>query len=188
VSEIRKTIERVACDLHTDDNAATADPLFCVFQKQRVYGVSSDYTDDFVWVIPDGEGTEADLEEAAHLEKIGREAAEALGWRRVGYKEFDAFVTACLTRAGAEACIARDGHNLRQPFVYVTSLYRNEEMISVRKHLMTLKPVPPPPPKYAPNTCNRHDDCAAADEKAQAKGCLFAVHCRDEDCEDCFGQ
>lgn len=141
-AELGEVLRRVTSDLHTDDNAATADPLFCVFQKQRIYGVSSDYTDDFVWVISDGEGDEADLEEAKHLEEIGREAAEALGWRRVGYKEVDVFVTACLTRAGADGYLARNKHNLRRPFVFVTGLYRNEEMIALRKYLMLLDPVP----------------------------------------------
>ena len=140
--ELGEVIKRISCDLHTDDNAATADPLFCVYQKQRVYGLTSDYTDDFVWVITDGEGDEADSEEAAHLDKIGMEAAEALGWRRVGYREVDVFVTACLTREGAAGYIARNGHNLRRPFLFVTGLYRNEEMISLRKYLMMLRPVP----------------------------------------------
>ena len=39
------------------------------------------------------------------------------------------------------------------------------------------------------NRCNRHDDCAAADAKARAsdRGWLYADHCHDEGCEDCFG-
>lgn len=88
-------VAKIASALRTDDNAATADPLFCVFQKLRVYGLSSGYTDDFVWVNEEGE---ADSDESEHLGKIDKEVAEALGWRRVGYKEVDAFVTACLTR------------------------------------------------------------------------------------------
>lgn len=37
------------------------------------------------------------------------------------------------------------------------------------------------------NDCNRHVDCAAADEKAKAKGRGFADHCHDDCCEECFG-
>lgn len=40
------------------------------------------------------------------------------------------------------------------------------------------------PPKPS---CNRHDDCDAADAKAQAAGRLGAEHCHDDCCEDCFG-
>lgn len=37
-------------------------------------------------------------------------------------------------------------------------------------------------------SCNRHFDCDEADRKAKAKGYLFADHCYDDCCEDCFGQ
>lgn len=46
----------------------------------------------------------------------------------------------------------------------------------------------PPPPPVVRNSCNRHSDCKAADEKARAKGATFgASHCHDDECEDCFG-
>lgn len=43
-------------------------------------------------------------------------------------------------------------------------------------------------------TCNRHDDCDAADERERAKGgtdregrpITKTIHCHDSDCEDCF--
>jgi hypothetical protein len=37
------------------------------------------------------------------------------------------------------------------------------------------------------NSCNRHDDCAAADARARDKGRQRAEHCYDECCEECFG-
>ncbi len=46
------------------------------------------------------------------------------------------FITACLTEIAAEAYISRNKHNLKEPFVYVDSLYGNPEMIAVRNHLM----------------------------------------------------
>ena len=36
-------------------------------------------------------------------------------------------------------------------------------------------------------TCNKHDDCDAADERARGRGSKQAVHCWSEDCEECFG-
>jgi hypothetical protein len=51
-------------------------------------------------------------------------------------------------------------------------------------------------------SCNRHDDCDAADAKAKARFdedrkkpyreqrenlCPYAEHCHDDCCEDCFG-
>lgn len=38
-----------------------------------------------------------------------------------------------------------------------------------------------------PRTCNRHNDCDAADVKARAAGHTNASHCHDDCCEDCFG-
>ena len=35
-----------------------------------------------------------------------------------------------------EAFIARNGHNLTNPYIYVESLHRNAEMIALRNHLM----------------------------------------------------
>jgi hypothetical protein len=46
------------------------------------------------------------------------------------------------------------------------------------------QPVTDEPPK---RTCNRHDDCDAADAKAKAAGQSFVDHCHDDCCEDCFG-
>lgn len=37
------------------------------------------------------------------------------------------------------------------------------------------------------NTCNRHLDCEAANEKARQAGRFAADHCHDDCCEDCFG-
>jgi len=36
-------------------------------------------------------------------------------------------------------------------------------------------------------SCNMHEDCNAADERAKARGSQQAVHCWTEDCEECFG-
>lgn len=38
-----------------------------------------------------------------------------------------------------------------------------------------------------PRTCNKHDDCDAADGRAKERGCAGATHCHSEDCEECFG-
>lgn len=188
---LTEEMTQLARELRTQDNAATQDPLFCVYEKRRVYGVSPDYTDTFTWVSTDGEGVEADAEESARLDRLSREytgGRETLeDWRRVGYLERDEFVTACLTRKGAQSYIDRNGHNLRQPFVYVRGLYRNEEVLALRRYLLAEFPEPKPS-KYAENTCNRHTDCAAANEKAKAQGHYFgADHCHDDCCEDCFG-
>ncbi len=43
-------------------------------------------------------------------------------------------------------------------------------------------------PTASSNSCNLHVDCAAADLLAKQTGQrLYADHCHDDCCEDCFG-
>jgi len=128
-------------ELQTQDNAITADPLFVVFQEERIYGVSQDYqTNGFTWVGEDDSSVTADDDEAKVLDKLLDDDRElsigGVTYQRVWYRIVPRFVTACLTRNGAEAFIARNGHNLTKPYIYVESLHRNEEMIALREHLM----------------------------------------------------
>ena len=138
-------LEALRTELRTQDNAITADPLFVVFQEERVYGVSQDYqTNGYTWVGVDDSSVTADDDEAKVLDKLlddGRELSIGrVTFDRVWYRIVPRFVTACLTRKGAEDHIARNGHNLTKPYIYVESMYRNEEMLALRNHLMGDKP------------------------------------------------
>jgi hypothetical protein len=95
-----------------------------VFQKQRIYGLDSDHAEHFVWLSPDDGDGRLETDE------------DARGAERVGYVDVDRFVTACLTLKAAKDFIDCNLHRLREPFVYVDSLHRNDEMIAVRNHLM----------------------------------------------------
>lgn len=128
-------------ELQTQDNAITADPLFVVFQEDRIYGVSQDYqTNGYTWVGKDDSSVTADDDEAKVLDKLLDDDRElsigGVTYQRVWYRIVPRFVTACLTRKWAEDFIARNGHNLTKPYIYVESLYRNNEMIELRNHLM----------------------------------------------------
>ncbi len=134
-------LSKLRTELQTQDNAITADPLFVVFQEERIYGVSQDYqTNGYTWVGEDDSSVTADDDEAKVLDKLLDEDRElsigGVTFERVWYRIVPRFVTACLTRKGAEAFIAWDGHNLTKPYIYVESLYRNDEMIALRNHLM----------------------------------------------------
>lgn len=116
--------EELRTELHTQDNACTEHPLFCVYQRRRIYGLDADYADGVVWLTPDdGDGRRETKEDEP-------------GAERVGYCDIDVFVTACFTRKSAKDFLKRNSHRLRDPFVYVESLDRNDEMIAVRNHLM----------------------------------------------------
>lgn len=138
------TTEQLAAlreELRTQDNAITADPLFVVLQEERIYGVSQDYqTNGYTWVGEDDSSVTADDDETKVLDKLLDEDRElsigGVTYERVWYRIVPRFVTACLTRKGAEAFIACNGHNLTKPYIYVESLYRNDEMLALRNHLM----------------------------------------------------
>jgi len=138
----------ISGNLKTQDNRITADPLFVVLQKSPIV-VDEDYDHDrIVWVDDEGneaeEGTvkqldymRSDVDDLHFLEdeiELGEDDRQQ--WRRLAIKEADQFVTACLTESGAKAYLKRDGHNLNQPFIFVTSLYRNEEMKQLRNWLL----------------------------------------------------
>ncbi len=111
-------------ELRTQDNACTAHPLYVVYSKHRIYGLDFDHAEHFCWLSQDkGDGR-------------GETTEDDPGAERVGYMDVDWFETACLTRRAANDFIERNSHRLRQPFVYVESLDRNDEMIAIRKILM----------------------------------------------------
>lgn len=140
----------ISGNLKTQDNRITADPLFVVFQKSVVV-VDEDYDHDrVVWV--DDEGNEADTEDAYSLSAMRQDMEggsfmddeiELIDedecrreWRRIAIKEVDEFVTACFTEVGAESYLKVNRHNLRKPYIFVTSLFRNEEMKNLRNWLL----------------------------------------------------
>ncbi len=139
-----RTPAEIGHEIRTQDNAATANPIFGVRQRRRVWGVNHDYTDTFGWVnVIDA--AEADDDESADLEARYREdGAEPRGWRRVGYIDTWEFVTACLTAKGCEDFIAINGHNLTDPRIYVYGGYRNHEWATVREHFAALSALPSP--------------------------------------------
>jgi hypothetical protein len=127
--------EEMAERLKTQDNACTAEPIFVVQQRKRIYGVDPNYTEQIVWL--DDESFEADKETAQRLEEGYEESGdEPSNWRRVGYTDEWEFVTVCLTRKGAENFIKSQAHNLKEPRIYVDSGHRNPEWKALRKYFM----------------------------------------------------
>lgn len=124
-------------ELKTQDNAITADPLFCVYQIRRIGGLDPDYSDNYEW-YNSVDCEVADEKKAKALERYSKKflGAEPKNWRKVYYRDMRQFVTACLTRKGAEEFIRVNGHNMREPFIYVESMWRNEEMKSLRNALL----------------------------------------------------
>lgn len=133
----RVDLPSIQHELRTQDEEITADPIFIVQQKVRIYGIDRDYTETFAWFRIGDPEDEATVEEAARLDAYYRDTHRVPGgWSRVGYHDTWEFVTACFTRKGCENYLRANGHNLNQPRIYVASGYRNEEWIGVRNFLM----------------------------------------------------
>jgi len=123
-------LKKLAHELNTQDNRATAYPLFCVEVKRRIYGENMCNPDGSIWVWPkDAECSFDTKEEAiAHFREYGYADAEFIDkLEEIEYEEYWEFDTAHLTEKGANAYIRINGHNLPERRIYVTSQYRCHE-------------------------------------------------------------
>ena len=125
--------------LLTQDNRWTADPFFVVFSKREIV-VDSEYDHDrIVWWHKE-DHVEACARAARWLDYREDTYRDTGDWVKLAIKEIDIFETACFTEQGCKDYLAVNGHNLRKPFICAHSLYRNREMLELRKMLMA-KPV-----------------------------------------------
>lgn len=129
------TIPEIAHQLRTQDGRATSLPVFCVQQKCR-YPVPEDYSDEGEWYDSDLCETVTDAEEIRLIEAEEQAGLLDDRYQWIWYQDHWEFVTACFTEQGAKDYLVINGHNLREPRVYVESGYRNHEWETIRAHLM----------------------------------------------------
>ncbi len=127
-----RTIAEIAEDVRTQDNLATANPLFIVEQEMLVYGMGADRTDEFVWLDDSGE----EVHDEELLKRLEADGADESGYEKCGFIRLWKFVTACFTRNGCEDYIRLNGHNLRNPRIYVEGGHRNDEWQTLRGFLL----------------------------------------------------
>lgn len=136
----------LANNLKTQDNLAKQHPLYCVYSKRPmpIDDYCSGYDVQEIWIDTDDCQQVDDKELSQALTVIAEGNAEVktvvddyeCSYERKLVAMIPVFVTACLTRAGADAYLEANGHNLNQPYIYVHSLYRNDEMIGLRDYLI----------------------------------------------------
>lgn len=142
----QEQLDTLVHNLNTQDNRITADPLFLVEQKNRVYGVDPDYnTQGYIWVNEDDSSESYDTDEdlKAHLLSKGK-PVEEIDWtfddtieigettyKKLHYHEYYEFVCAHFTEAAADRYIKLNRHNLNEPRTYVSSQYRCHEWNAV---------------------------------------------------------
>lgn len=128
----------IAENIRTQDNRVTSDPMFCVYQKREIVAHEDYDHDRIVWIDEDGnEATERQRRRLELLHENFRDTPEK--WRRVAVKEIDEFVTCCFSEKGCKDYLECNGHNLRLPFIYVKSGFRNAEYIGIRNWLSGIR-------------------------------------------------
>lgn len=142
------TIPIIAENLHVQDARMTNSPIFIVQQKNRICGLEDGYSHEHIWVDESSEEVD-DEEEIRLLDEAERLCLDAIvleeetrdfdDYRKVYYRDEYVFVQPFFTEHGAQEYIKVNGHNLREPRIYVESGYRNEEWRLIREYLMGLK-------------------------------------------------
>lgn len=150
-------------ELETQDNRATAEPMFVVFSK-REYPTTSDYSYDRSYYLEHSDHDEVgetkeevleylkeqyeDDEDYIREQKAIKELEDASEYdfddllfekfeiQQVYVFEVPQFEQAFFTEKAAKRYLEINGHNLTKPFLYVTSMYRNEEMQEIRNYFL----------------------------------------------------
>lgn len=144
---------RIVSDNEKNEHC-TADPIFVVQERKRIYGMDPDLDDiPIAWMysdggeIPDEDAKIAEAYWQEHLkEPCGVEDGTA--WcnegrdtlNRVAYLDTWEFVQPFFTQAAADRYIEENRHRMKDPQVYVDSAYRNREWQGVRKMLADFAP------------------------------------------------
>lgn len=140
-------LAELANNLKTQDNLGTNQPLYCVYSKRPIPVDDDCYSGidvQTIWIDADDCQEVDDKELSDALSVIAEGEAEVkiiINHSEYSYERklvgmIPVFQTACLTRAGADAYLEANGHNLEQPYIHVHSLNRNDEMIGLREHVI----------------------------------------------------
>jgi len=131
-------IKEIGRKLSTQDNLATAHPMYTVQQRRDVYGMDPEWSDEIVWIWDHDvvAESEEDLDKFLKEKSLTLEDAEDSGFLvRTGKFSYWEFVQAFFTLDAAEAFVLAQAHNLREPRVYVESGHRNPEWKLLRRFL-----------------------------------------------------
>jgi hypothetical protein len=139
ITDYREVLKKSAETIKDQDNRCTAEPIYLVQQKKRLYGVDPDIVDDseIVWLDGENDCCEIDGDERATLEALYQETFTVPAkYHRTGYADQWEFVQPFFTEAAAEAYITANSHRMSETRIYVDSGYRNYEWQAVRAMLL----------------------------------------------------
>jgi hypothetical protein len=136
--EIIDRLKYIQQELKTQDNRYTADPIFLVQEKERIWGMDSEYVDDYVWYNTEDQ-CEADEEEAKEFDRLDDEIENIpSAWSKCWYFDKWIAVQSFFTEKAAQDYIDSQYYRHRGELrIYADSLYRNDEMKFIRDYLLT---------------------------------------------------
>lgn len=117
--------------LRTQDNRCTAEPMFCVQGRRRIYGMDPQWMDDPIW-IDTSNGAE-------EVEPPEDEENPPEGYEKTGYVDVWETLAVCFTESGCKEHLHLNGHNYRrykEVRIYAESFRRNPEMQAIREFLL----------------------------------------------------
>jgi hypothetical protein len=116
-----KDLEELIHELKTQDNLATAHPLYVVQEQREIAGMDLKYAERWKWHSEDHEYCYSDDEiQAAIQVDVEDEFGEAVS-------DCDEHVTVHLTMKAAQRYLEENRHNLAKPRIFVESQYRCHE-------------------------------------------------------------
>ena len=126
-------LRQIGHRLRTQDNRCTADPIFQVRGKERIYGLDRSLIAQAVW--KDDEWNTVEIPEDADPDEPPR------GLTVVRYITIWRVLMVAFTEEGCKEHLRLNGHNYRhfdEVDIYADSLNRCPEMIAIREFLMKL--------------------------------------------------
>jgi len=144
-----RTIQDIASDISTQDNRCTAHPYVIVEQKRIDYGFDPQWFDNdcIAWIDENSELICRDYwkditkaEQEGNSRIVVGDPADDMVFNlkeitKTAFVERWEFVQAFLTIKGAEHYIELNGHNLKEPRIYVESAHRNHKIQILREYL-----------------------------------------------------
>ncbi len=121
-------IQSIGLRLRTQDNRITQDPMFCVQEKVKVFGINPLWSDAEVWI---------DTSDGAVECEAPKDGIATTNIIQTGVFEYWKTVMVAFTEGGCEEYLRQNGHNHHgETRIYVESFRRCPEMIAIRKLLM----------------------------------------------------
>lgn len=148
----KEKLKKIAQNLTTQDNRITADPIFYVQENQRIWGFDPHYSENYVWIDDEGndigeefyddldfleENDYCDEEDVIKCrERLRQYGVNEENCQKVYYIDIWENVQPFFTEEEAQQYLKINGHNLKNPRIYVACAFRNEEWQLMREYII----------------------------------------------------